>query len=309
MCVCVCVGEEGGKYHNPVLYRHQLDVRYGAAVFVDQGRHMRVPKQRIFESEAQAAHWLVRSAPGANYVLRTDNAALAFALQKGRSNTPAANAACKEMMLKRLQGATISVKWIPTEKNPADEPSRLTIRPKEILVSPCTEQSQPIGETFSNSSLPRQLPECSVWIPAAPCARPLGALSLCPKYRSKGLVSKLWHPTGAPFSHQFWVAAGLLPHRQKTCGSHTCVTHKSSSSSSSSSSRATKKKKEKRKKKKKKEKRKKKKEKRKKKKENRKQKTENRKKEKKKKEKKKKRKKKKKKRKRKEKEKSSSTTS
>ena len=90
---------------------------------------MRVPKQRIFESEAQAAHWLVRSAPGANYVLRTDNAALAFALQKGRSNTPAANAACKEMMIKRLQGATISVKWIPTEKNPADEPSRLTVRP------------------------------------------------------------------------------------------------------------------------------------------------------------------------------------
>ena len=146
---------------------------------------MRVPKQRIFETEAQAAHWLVRNAPSDNYVLRTDNAALAFALQKGRSNTPAANAACKAIMQHRLQGATISVKWIPTEKNPADEPSRLTIRPKEILVSPCTKQSQPIGETFTNSPLPRQLPSVPFGSPArpapAPQSRSPSAPSLGPK--------------------------------------------------------------------------------------------------------------------------------
>jgi hypothetical protein len=98
----------------------------------------------VYRAEAKAASWLlVQDLPKA-FCLRTDNAALSFALRKGRSRILEANQACAKLFRLRKRGHQASVKWIPTAENPADQPSRTMLAPKELFVSPWSAQGQPV---------------------------------------------------------------------------------------------------------------------------------------------------------------------
>ena len=60
-------------------------------------------------------------------VLVTDNRGLFFAVRKGRSSNRAANSVITDILFRRLRGAVIGVDWVPTDKNPADIPSRVNL--------------------------------------------------------------------------------------------------------------------------------------------------------------------------------------
>jgi hypothetical protein len=94
-------------------------------VIDDQQFSCRIAPTRIYEAESLAAQWLVDELPPSEYCLRIDNSALVFALRKGRSNTPEANIACKKLFRLRQRGAKVSVRFIRSEDNPADVPSRV----------------------------------------------------------------------------------------------------------------------------------------------------------------------------------------
>jgi len=106
-------------------------------VFNDRSAALAIPHTRIYEAEALAVLWLLclKTLPS-RFQLRVDNQALAYALQKGRSNTREANLACLRLLYLRTRGHIISVKWIPTDENPADVPSRMAMGSSRIFVSP-----------------------------------------------------------------------------------------------------------------------------------------------------------------------------
>lgn len=84
-----------------------------------------IAKKQIYRAEADAIHFLLsRDDLPECFVLRTDNEALMHALKKGRSRIFEARRVCLDILRLRLKGHRISVKWIATDKNPADEPSR-----------------------------------------------------------------------------------------------------------------------------------------------------------------------------------------
>ena len=94
-------------------------------------------KKTIYRLEADAVSWaLEQPTMPRNSVLRIDNEALVHALHKGRSNIKEANAACAALFASRLAGCRISAKWISTDVNPADAPSRLHLARSELFVSP-----------------------------------------------------------------------------------------------------------------------------------------------------------------------------
>ena len=95
------------------------------------------PSKRLFRLEADAVSWtLEQSTMPRNSVLRIDNEALVHALHKGRRNIKEANAACAALFTSRLAGYKISTKWISTDVNPADAPSRLHLARSELFVPP-----------------------------------------------------------------------------------------------------------------------------------------------------------------------------
>lgn len=94
----------------------------------------------IYRLEADAASWALQMPLPKYFTLRIDNEALVHALQKGRSNIVEANLACARLFELRLRGHIATAKWIATDKNPADAPSRLRLRPRELFVSPSLPQ-------------------------------------------------------------------------------------------------------------------------------------------------------------------------
>ena len=97
-----------------------------------------VPKPKtIYRLEADSVTWALQqlSLP-TDFVLRIDNEALVHALHKGRSNIKEANDACAALFRARLAGFRGSAKWISTDLNPADAPSRLHLARSELFVSP-----------------------------------------------------------------------------------------------------------------------------------------------------------------------------
>lgn len=84
-----------------------------------------IKKKQIYRAEADAIHFLLsRNDLPPDFVIRTDNEALMHALKKGRSRIFEARRVCLDILRLRLKGHRINVKWIATDKNPADEPSR-----------------------------------------------------------------------------------------------------------------------------------------------------------------------------------------
>lgn len=81
--------------------------------------------RQIYRAEALAVLWLLNQPFQALAVcLRIDNEALVNCIKKGRSKIPEANAVCKKLLELRLLGYCITAKWISTDLNPADVPSR-----------------------------------------------------------------------------------------------------------------------------------------------------------------------------------------
>jgi hypothetical protein len=96
------------------------------------------PHDIVYATEARAADWAVAQPllPRAT-TLRIDNAALVFALKKGRSNHPAANRLCENVYARRKRGYFINSLWISTVHNLADAPSRMVLRASSpFFVSP-----------------------------------------------------------------------------------------------------------------------------------------------------------------------------
>ena len=79
----------------------------------------RIEYTQIYRAEALAVSWMLGQTLPNNTIIRTDNEALMYALQKGRSNIPEANAACKLLFLQRMQGKVITCKHVRTDVNPA----------------------------------------------------------------------------------------------------------------------------------------------------------------------------------------------
>ena len=96
----------------------------------------RIEHTQIYRAEADAVSWMLSQSLPEKTVIRTDNQALMYALQKGRSNIPEANRACKLLFFQRMQGKVITVKHVRTNINPADAPSRMFLGPSGYFVSP-----------------------------------------------------------------------------------------------------------------------------------------------------------------------------
>lgn len=79
----------------------------------------------IYKAEALAVVWLLlQDNLPQRFCVFVDNQALFHALNKGRSNTKHANWACILTARLRARGHIVSFKWLPSEKNMADAPSR-----------------------------------------------------------------------------------------------------------------------------------------------------------------------------------------
>lgn len=92
---------------------------------------------QIYRAEALAISWLLsfKLLPR-KFCLRCDNEALCHAIIKGRSNIAEANTLIKRILQLRLDGFTITCKWVATHLNPADAPSRIALTPSHIFENP-----------------------------------------------------------------------------------------------------------------------------------------------------------------------------
>jgi hypothetical protein len=118
------------------LYTDATTTQLGL-VLPDRTMARRIPKMNIYEAEAWAVLWLLLQEDlPKEFRIRCDNEALCHALKKGRSNTPEANMCCIRLLQLRTEGHVISVKWIATDRNPADEPSRCNLQGAQHLISP-----------------------------------------------------------------------------------------------------------------------------------------------------------------------------
>jgi len=118
------------------IYTDATNTQLGV-VLPDVELAVAIPHTQIYRAEAEAVRWaLCQPSLPEDFVLRVDNLALVHALRKGRSNIRQSNQTCAELLQLRLTGSRISTKWIATDKNPADHPSRRTLAPRELFVSP-----------------------------------------------------------------------------------------------------------------------------------------------------------------------------
>ena len=78
---------------------------------------------KIFEAEALALWAAIQQTEG-DVLVAIDNQALHYAMRKGRSSTPYVNSLIRAIFGERQSGRKILTKWIPTDSNPADVPSR-----------------------------------------------------------------------------------------------------------------------------------------------------------------------------------------
>ena len=78
---------------------------------------------------------------GSRLVILCDNLGLVLGLAKGRGTSAAVNACCREVgALLLLTGCSLHVRWIASEQNPADKPSRA--RPESTAAGVCCPLSQ-----------------------------------------------------------------------------------------------------------------------------------------------------------------------
>lgn len=96
-----------------------------AFVWGNRVESMPIKSKQIYRAEADAIHFLLtREGLPKEFILRTDNEALMYALRKGRSKIFESARVCRDILALRLKGHKIAVKWISTDVNPADAPSR-----------------------------------------------------------------------------------------------------------------------------------------------------------------------------------------
>lgn len=102
--------------------------------------------RRILELEGSSLVWCVRHlarsmrAHGHRHLLLPDNLALVCALAKGRATLFATNAVCRTVGAHALaMGARLITRWIPSEVNPADLPSREDLEFDEEVVAAWTQ--------------------------------------------------------------------------------------------------------------------------------------------------------------------------
>lgn len=110
---------------NPVhLYTDATPSRV-AYVWGDQMNAKDISRMPIYRAEAKAVSFLLeQKGLPSEFIIRTDNMALMHAMKKGRSPIPEARKVCRDILELRLKGHRIAVKYIPTDANPADWPSR-----------------------------------------------------------------------------------------------------------------------------------------------------------------------------------------
>ena len=83
-----------------------------------------VPLTHVFIAEAQAVDLGLSLSTASAVTVYTDNQPLQRALTKGHSTQPRVNTLIQRIVQQRLAGRVITVNWIPTTANSADEPSR-----------------------------------------------------------------------------------------------------------------------------------------------------------------------------------------
>lgn len=84
-----------------------------------------IKRKQIFRAEADAILWMLRTARlPSSFTINCDNLPLVHALRKGRSAIKEAHNVCKEIFKLRAKGKFVGIKYIPTDINPADAPSR-----------------------------------------------------------------------------------------------------------------------------------------------------------------------------------------
>ena len=130
-----------------MLYTDATPTQIGL-VLPDRDMAVAISRVNVYEAEALAVAWLLEQPDLPSFAcIRIDNAALVYALSKGRSNTPIANYVCSQLLRHRLEGRVLTAKWIPTDLNPADVPSRMLLQPSQLFVSPSRnrQRRQPPG--------------------------------------------------------------------------------------------------------------------------------------------------------------------
>jgi hypothetical protein len=96
---------------------------------------VRFPGSHINSLEGAAAvlglRWALStpSTIGSRVLLLSDSSVIVSALAKGRSSSRVAQAARRFAALQLAAAVRVTLVWIPTDKNPADSPSRLFGRP------------------------------------------------------------------------------------------------------------------------------------------------------------------------------------
>jgi len=100
----------------------QLGVAHGQSLHAKA-----IPETPIFEAEATALSFALDVSGLTHVTLVTDNRGLYFAVRKGRSSNFVANGIIQRILGLRVRGAVIGIDWVPTDKNPADIPSRVIL--------------------------------------------------------------------------------------------------------------------------------------------------------------------------------------
>ena len=89
----------------------------------------------IYRAEATGCDLALDITQSRNFTLVTDNKALYHAIRKGRSNDRHSNVLLQRIFRRRMGGGRVFVKWVPTDENPADLPSRVSLLcPGSVLV-------------------------------------------------------------------------------------------------------------------------------------------------------------------------------
>lgn len=106
------------------------DATPGQIAFVapEQTKARAIARKQIYRAEADAIYWMLSEAElPKDFTIRCDNAALVFAVRKGRSAIREADRVCRRILELRKLGHYVGIKFIPTDLNPADKPSRAAL--------------------------------------------------------------------------------------------------------------------------------------------------------------------------------------
>lgn len=132
---CTTFGRETGGAENPLplgstpFPEVPIEFLEGSWTQVDGSAWQRVESIPVLEGRAIVwlAQHLARSSKNHNkrHLVLTDSMTACLALEKGRSSTPSINRICRQVAaLQFMTGFEIRTRWIPSELNPGDPPSR-----------------------------------------------------------------------------------------------------------------------------------------------------------------------------------------